>query len=88
NPDPAADILLDNNASGGQTEVHQKRMMREVAKLTSGSHGALDAADYERTVETLLTGGSDPVLTKTPEGARTHAIADAAVCLGLNFRSE
>ena len=49
------------------------------AKLTSGSNGALDVADYERTVETLLTGGSDPVITKTPEGAWTHAITDAAL---------
>ncbi|PXW82160.1 NitT/TauT family transport system substrate-binding protein [Ruegeria sp. P4] len=79
NPDEAAEIVLDNDASGAQTETHQKRMMREIAKLTSGSNGALDVADYERTVETLLTGGSDPVITKTPEGAWTHAITDAAL---------
>jgi NitT/TauT family transport system substrate-binding protein len=59
--------------------MHQKRMMSEVAKLTAGSNGALDVADYERTVETLLTGGSAPVITKTPEGAWTHAITDAAL---------
>lgn len=79
NPDEAAMIVLDNDASGAQTEKHQKRMMGEVAKLTAGSNGALDPADYERTVETLLTGGSDPVITKQPEGAWTHAITDKAL---------
>jgi NitT/TauT family transport system substrate-binding protein len=36
NPDDAADIVLENDASGAQTEKHQKRMMGEVAKLTAG----------------------------------------------------
>ncbi|CUI01153.1 ABC transporter substrate-binding protein [Leisingera aquaemixtae] len=79
NPDEAADIVLDNDASGAQTEEHQKRMMGEIAKLTAGSNGALDPADYERTVSTLMGGGSDPVITKQPEGAWTHAITDAAL---------
>ncbi len=78
-PDEAAMIVLDNDATGAQTEKHQKRMMGEVAKLTAGSNGALDAADYQRTVDTLLAGGSDPVITKQPEGAWTHAITDAAL---------
>ena len=71
------EIVLDNDATGAQTEEHQKRMMGEIAKLTAGSNGALDPADYERTVETLLCGGSDPVITKAPEGAWTHAVTDA-----------
>ena len=79
NPDEAAEIVLDNDATGAQTEKHQKRMMGEIAKLTAGSNGALDPADYERTVETLLKGGSDPVITKKPEGAWTHAITDKAL---------
>ncbi|WP_157016000.1 ABC transporter substrate-binding protein [Mesorhizobium xinjiangense] len=79
NPDEAAMIVLDNDATGAQTEKHQKRMMGEIAKLTAGSNGALDEADYERTVNTLLTGGSDPVITKQPEGAWTHAITDKAL---------
>ncbi len=54
-------------------------MMGEVAKLTAGSNGALDPADYERTVATLLAGGSDPVITAAPEGAWTSAITDAAL---------
>ncbi|MEM9146719.1 MAG: ABC transporter substrate-binding protein [Pseudomonadota bacterium] len=79
NPDDAAEIVLDNDATGAQTEEHQKRMMGEIAKLTAGSNGALDPADYERTVETLLKGGSDPVITAAPEGAWTHAITDKAL---------
>jgi NitT/TauT family transport system substrate-binding protein len=79
NPDEAAMIVLDNDDTGAQTEGHQKRMMGEVAKLTAGSNGALDPADYERTVATLLAGGSDPVISKAPEGAWTHAITDKAL---------
>ena len=79
NPDEAAEIVLDNDASGAQTEKHQKRMMGEIAKLTAGSNGSLDPADYERTVATLLGGGSDPVISKAPEGAWTHDITDAAL---------
>ncbi|WP_271946556.1 ABC transporter substrate-binding protein [Ruegeria faecimaris] len=79
NPDEAADIVLENDATGAQTEAHQKRMMGEIAKLTAGSNGSLDPADFERTVGTLLAGGSDPVITKQPEGAWTHQISDAAL---------
>ncbi|MEP3114423.1 ABC transporter substrate-binding protein [Nisaea sp.] len=79
NPDEAADIVLENDASGAQTEKHQRRMMREIAKLTTGSNGSLDPADYERTVNTLLKGGSSPVITKRPENAWTHMITNKAL---------
>lgn len=79
NPDEAALIVLENDETGAQTEQHQKRMMGEVAKLTAGSNGALDPADYERTVATLLAGGSDPVISKAPEGAWTSVVTDAAL---------
>ncbi len=79
NPDEAAEIVLENDASGAQTEKHQKRMMGEIAKLTAGSNGALDEADANRTVEALMSGGSDPVITKKPEGAWTSAITDKAL---------
>jgi NitT/TauT family transport system substrate-binding protein len=79
NPDEAAMIVLDNDATGAQTEKHQKRMMGEIAKLTAGSNGALDPDDYQRTVDSLMSGGSDPVITKVPEGAWTHAITDKAL---------
>jgi NitT/TauT family transport system substrate-binding protein len=78
-PDEAAGIVLENDATGAQTEAHQKRMMGEINKLVDGSTGALDPADYERTVKTLLEGGSDPVITKKPEGAWTHMITDKAL---------
>ena len=79
NPEDAAMIVLEYDETGAQTEGHQVRMMGEIAKLTAGSNGALDPADYERTVASLLSGGSDPVITKAPEGAWTHAITDAAL---------
>ena len=79
NPDEAAEIVLENDASGAQTEKHQKRMMGEIAKLTAGSNGALSEADYKRTVTTLLSAGSDPVITKEPEGAWTSMITDKAL---------
>lgn len=78
NSDEAAMIVLSNDASGAQTEAHQKRMMGEINKLTEGSDGSLDEAAYQRTVDTLMKGGSDPVITKAPEGAWTHAVTDAA----------
>ena len=78
-PDEAAMIVLENDETGAQTEAHQKRMMSEIAKLTAGSDGTLDPADYERTVKTLLAAGSDPVITKEPEGAWTHAVTDKAL---------
>ena len=79
NPAEAATIVLDNDESGAQTEAHQVRMMGEIAKLTAGSNGTLDPADYERTVATLMAGGSDPVITAKPSGAWTHAITDKAL---------
>jgi len=79
NPDEAAAIILENDATGAQTEKHQRRMMREIAKLTAGSNGALVEADYLRTVQTLLSAGSDPVITKEPSGAWTSMITDRAL---------
>ena len=79
NPDEAALIVLEYDETGAQTEAHQTRMMGEIAKLTAGSDGSLDLADYQRTVDSLLAGGSDPVITKAPAGAWTHAITDKAL---------
>ncbi|MEO0913820.1 MAG: ABC transporter substrate-binding protein [Pseudomonadota bacterium] len=74
NPDEAADIVLENDATGAQTEEHQRRMMREINKLTEGSDGTLDVAAAETTVDSLLSGGDDPVITARPEGAWTDKI--------------
>ena len=79
NPDAAADIVLENDETGAQTIEHQRRMMGEIAKLTAGSNGTLDEADFQRTVDTLLAGGSDPVISGQPEGAWTSAITDKAL---------
>ncbi|PZQ95680.1 MAG: nitrate ABC transporter substrate-binding protein [Cereibacter sphaeroides] len=79
NPDEAAMIVLENDETGAQTEQHQKRMMGEIAKLTAGSNGALDVADADRTVKILLAGGSDPVISKAPEGAWTSVVTDKAL---------
>jgi NitT/TauT family transport system substrate-binding protein len=78
NPKEAALIVLENDSTGAQTEKHQVRMMGEINKLTEGSDGSLVEADYERTVKTLLSGGSDPVITKAPQGAWTHVVTDKA----------
>jgi len=77
NSDAAADIVLENDETGAQTEKHQRRMMGEINKLTAGG-GKLVEADYERTVATLMSGGSDPVISKAPSGAWSHAVWDAA----------
>ena len=79
NPAEAAKIVLDNDATGAQTEKHQARMMGEIIKLLdANATGKLDPADYERTVFTLLaSGGDSPVITRKPEGAWSHAVTDA-----------
>jgi NitT/TauT family transport system substrate-binding protein len=82
NPEAAAQIVIDNDQTGAQTLAHQVYMMGEVAKLTAGSNGALDPADYDQTVATLLSGVSpdNPAITKAPEGmAWTHEITDKAL---------
>ncbi len=79
NPEEAAMIVLEYDETGAQQEHHQIRMMGEVALLVEGSTGELDPADYQRTVESLLSAGSDPVITKEPEGAWTHMVTDQAL---------
>src|ERR1700685_3982232 len=78
-PEEAVKIVLDNDSTGAQTEHHQQQMMAEVNKLTAGTNGKLDPADYARTVKTLLTGGSDPVISKEPTGAYTNVGIDKAM---------
>jgi NitT/TauT family transport system substrate-binding protein len=80
NPDAAAKIVLDNDATGAQTEKHQKRMMGEIAKLVDIGKplGYLDPAAFDRTVAVLLSSKSTPVITKKPDGAWTHAVYDAS----------
>jgi NitT/TauT family transport system substrate-binding protein len=78
----AVSIVLENDGSGAQTEEHQTRMLGEIAKLFEGSTmgtGYLSPADYDRTVDVLLGTPSDPVISKKPEGAWTHAVWDKAM---------
>src|SRR3546814_14827488 len=66
----AADIVLENDATGAQTEKHQKRMMVEIAKLLgTDKPGYLDPAAYQRTVAPLLDNPSNPDIPKEPDGA-------------------
>ena len=84
NPDEAAMITLENDETGAQTEKHQKRMMGEIAKLVGTNAkgtGYLDEAAYDRTVDTLMGGGSDPVISKKPEGAFTHDVIEKALAM-------
>ena len=77
NSDAAADIVLEYDMSGAQTEKHRRRMMGEINKLTANG-GKLNVDDYQRTVDTLLGSDSDPVITGEPVGAWTHKVWDAA----------
>ncbi len=79
NPKDAAKIVLDNDSTGAQTEKHQVRMMEEINKLTAGSTGKLEKADFDQTVKNLLGAGADPVITKEPVGAYTNAVTDKAM---------
>lgn len=82
NQEEAVEIVLDNDASGAQTEEHQSRMLDEIGKLitkTGDQAGHLDPEAYERTVAVLMSGQSDPVITKTPEGAWTHDVWEKAM---------
>ena len=77
NDNEAAKIVLAADTTGAQTLHHQEQMMGEIAKLLDPGNGELDPKDYERTVSVLLSGGSDPVITKKPTGAWTHAVYEA-----------
>ncbi|MBS0220462.1 MAG: ABC transporter substrate-binding protein [Proteobacteria bacterium] len=75
----AVKIVLKNDMTGAQTEHHQTQMMGEIAKLVANQPkglGYLEEADYQRTVDVLLKGSSDPVITKKPVGAWTHEVWD------------
>jgi NitT/TauT family transport system substrate-binding protein len=77
----AVKIVMNNDTAGVLTEDHQTRMMQEIAKLIPGSSrglGYLEPTAYERTVAVLLGSQSDPVISRQPEGAWSHAVWDKA----------
>src|SRR5579862_2416984 len=76
-PDEAVKIILAGDTTGAKTEKDQKRMMGEIGKLLDPGSAELDPKDYDRTVGILMSGKSDPVITKKPEGAWTHAVYEA-----------
>ncbi|MEF2071701.1 ABC transporter substrate-binding protein [Consotaella aegiceratis] len=76
NPDEAVSIVTDHDMTGAITEEHNVHMMEGVNKLTEGSDGTLDVAAAENTVDVLLSGDSDPVITKKPVGAWTDAVTN------------
>ena len=78
NPEEAAQIVLDNDMTGAMTLEDQLYQVTEINKLTEGSTGVLDEADYQQTVDTLLSAVSpdNPAITKAPEGAFTTVVTD------------
>jgi NitT/TauT family transport system substrate-binding protein len=67
NPDEAAMIVLENDATGAQTEGHQKRMMGEIAKLIdTQANGSLDPSR-------LRPHGRDPALWRLRPGDHEEA---------------
>jgi NitT/TauT family transport system substrate-binding protein len=78
NPEEAAQIVVDNDSTGAMTLEDQVYQVGEINKLTEGSTGALDEADYQQTVDTLLSAVSpdNPAITKAPVGAFSHVVTD------------
>lgn len=74
-------VVLALDPALAKEAAHQAHMLEDVARLIDpGSKGLgyLDPAAYERTVTTLLSGGSDPVISRRPVGAWTHSVWEAA----------
>jgi len=80
NQDESIGIVLKADGTASPDKQHQTRMLQEVVKLLDlgKTFGRLDAKAYDRTVDTLLAGKSDPVITKKPSNAWTHKIWEAA----------
>jgi NitT/TauT family transport system substrate-binding protein len=82
-PDEAAAVIVEADASGAATEEVQLRQMENIAKLITAPDdklGWLDPAAYHRTVDVLMSGQSDPVITKDPgDAAYTHDVWNKAM---------
>lgn len=83
NPEEAVKIVVAADTSGSAMVAVQKHQMENVATLstTAGAAkmGRLEPAAYERTVKVLLSGGSSPLIRKSPgKAAMTHVVWEAA----------
>ena len=65
----------DRRPDGAAPDPDDGRDQQAHARARTAS---LDPADYDRTVKELLSAGSEPVITKEPKGAWTHAVTDKA----------
>jgi len=80
NPEEAAQLVVDADPAGVADYDVQLRQLENVASLIVGDQiGYLDPAAFERTVDVLLSGDSDPVITENPgDAAWSHDAYDAA----------
>lgn len=80
NPEEAAQLVVDADPAGVADFDVQLRQMENIASLIVGDDiGYLDPAAFERTVDVLLSGDSDPVITDNPgDAAWTHDAYQAA----------
>lgn len=81
NVEESAKIVVDTDPTGVADLKFQTRQLREISKLIAGSARGLgylepDAAD--RTVDVLMSGTVDPVITKRPTGHWTHEVWEKA----------
>src|SRR5439155_6070254 len=67
-PDEAVKIILAGDSTGAKSEKDQKRMIVEIGKLFGSADGKRDVKDFDRTVTTLRSSRSNPVITKYREG--------------------
>ena len=83
NVDAAAETIVEYDMAGAATFEVQRRQMENIATLITASPdrlGWLDPAAFTRTVEVLLSGDSDPVISEDPgEAAWTHGVWDQAM---------
>jgi NitT/TauT family transport system substrate-binding protein len=75
----AVNILLAADTAGVLTKQHQTRMVADIAKLVGNTGwGYLQPADYQRTVDELLSTKSTPVISKPPVGAFSYVVWNKA----------
>ena len=83
NVDEAAEIIVEYDMAGAATFDVQQRQMENIATLITAPTeelGYLDPEAFTRTVDVLLSGDSDPVISENPgEAAWTHAVWEQAM---------